>query len=154
MTGYIHSPSSASRLACSLDGRPVAALYKMAAMQEMSFCVLEYAKCSSVASVQRAFLRKYGKAAPGHLCYVPEPCNCPAVYNLMSTAVSRSLRYLSIISCYSHGKSLPSNASLMVGKRVLQGEAWSDLSDCYGTHDFGDHFGDLATNLATFATNR
>ncbi|GBO28830.1 hypothetical protein AVEN_24413-1, partial [Araneus ventricosus] len=35
----------------------------MAAMQE---------KCSSVTSVQRAFLRKYGKAAPGHLWYVPE----------------------------------------------------------------------------------
>ncbi|GBN76169.1 hypothetical protein AVEN_195919-1 [Araneus ventricosus] len=34
------------------------------------------------------------------------------------------------------------NASLMVGKRVLQGEAWSDLSDSYGTHDLGDHFGD------------
>ncbi|GBO33680.1 hypothetical protein AVEN_220296-1 [Araneus ventricosus] len=60
--------------------------------------------------------------------------------------------------CYSHGKSLPSNASLMVGKRVLQGEAWSDLSDSYGTHDLGDklgdYFGDLATNLATLATNR
>ena len=38
----------------------------MAAMQVKSFCVLEYAKCSSVTSVQRAFLRKYGKAAPGH----------------------------------------------------------------------------------------
>ncbi|GBN59375.1 hypothetical protein AVEN_170167-1, partial [Araneus ventricosus] len=56
--------------------------------------------------------------------------------------------------CYSHGKSLPSNAGLMVGKRVLQGEAWSDLSDSRGTHDLGDHFGDLATNLATLATNR
>ncbi|GBM25244.1 hypothetical protein AVEN_153426-1 [Araneus ventricosus] len=53
-----------------------------------------------------------------------------------------------------HGKSLPSNASLMVGKRVLQGEAWSDLSHTYGTHDLGDHFDDLATNLATLATNR
>ncbi|GBM05261.1 hypothetical protein AVEN_181640-1 [Araneus ventricosus] len=46
-----------------------------------------------------------------------------------------------------HGKSLPSNAGLMVGKRVLQGEAWSDLSDSRGTHDLGDklgdHFGDL-----------
>ncbi|GBN82387.1 hypothetical protein AVEN_41348-1, partial [Araneus ventricosus] len=41
-----------------------------------------------------------------------------------------------------HGKSLPSNAGLMVGKRVLQGEAWSDLSDSRGTHDLGDHFGD------------
>ncbi|GBM14747.1 hypothetical protein AVEN_72015-1 [Araneus ventricosus] len=28
----------------------------MAAMQEKSFCALEYAKCSSVTSVQRAFL--------------------------------------------------------------------------------------------------
>ncbi|GBN46203.1 hypothetical protein AVEN_248011-1 [Araneus ventricosus] len=60
--------------------------------------------------------------------------------------------------CYSHGKSLPSNTGLMVGKRVLQGEAWSDLSDSRGTHDLGDklgdHFGDLATNLATLATNR
>ncbi|GBO15235.1 hypothetical protein AVEN_222927-1 [Araneus ventricosus] len=58
----------------------------------------------------------------------------------------------------SHGKSLPSNTGLMVGKRVLQGEAWSDLSDSRGTHDLGDklgdHFGDLATNLATLATNR
>ncbi|GBO26085.1 Acetoacetyl-CoA synthetase, partial [Araneus ventricosus] len=57
-----------------------------------------------------------------------------------------------------HGNSLPSNASLMVGKRVLQGEAWIDLSDSYGTHDLGDklgdHFGDLARNLATLATNR
>ncbi|GBO25569.1 hypothetical protein AVEN_131691-1 [Araneus ventricosus] len=35
-------------------------------MQEKSFCVLEYAQCSSVTSVQRAFLRKYGEAAPGH----------------------------------------------------------------------------------------
>ncbi|GBM52505.1 hypothetical protein AVEN_151142-1 [Araneus ventricosus] len=51
---------------CSLDGRPVKTRYKMAAMQEKSFCVLEYAKCSSVTSVQRVFLRKYGKAAPGH----------------------------------------------------------------------------------------
>ncbi|GBO04034.1 hypothetical protein AVEN_208277-1 [Araneus ventricosus] len=46
-----------------------------------------------------------------------------------------------------HGKSLPSNAGLMVGKRVLQGEAWSDLSDSRGKHDLGDklgdHFGDL-----------
>ncbi|GBN65958.1 hypothetical protein AVEN_79858-1 [Araneus ventricosus] len=38
----------------------------MAAMQKESFCVLEYAKCSSVASVRRAFLRKYGIVAPGH----------------------------------------------------------------------------------------
>ncbi|GBM92654.1 hypothetical protein AVEN_65681-1, partial [Araneus ventricosus] len=57
-----------------------------------------------------------------------------------------------------HRKPLPSNAGLMVGKRVLQGEAWSDLSDSRGTHDLGDklddHFGDLATNLATLATNR
>ncbi|GBM06342.1 hypothetical protein AVEN_121384-1 [Araneus ventricosus] len=44
---------------------------------------------------------------------------------------------------HSHGKSLPSNAGLMVGKRVLQGEAWSDLSDSRGTHDLGDKFGDL-----------
>ncbi|GBO27876.1 hypothetical protein AVEN_91967-1 [Araneus ventricosus] len=42
-----------------------------------------------------------------------------------------------------HGKSLPSNAGLMVGKRVLQGEAWSDLSDSRGTHDLGDKLGDL-----------
>ncbi|GBM02426.1 hypothetical protein AVEN_76478-1 [Araneus ventricosus] len=42
-----------------------------------------------------------------------------------------------------HGKSLPSNAGLMVGKRVLQGEAWSDLSGSRGTHDLGDKFGDL-----------
>ncbi|GBN73982.1 hypothetical protein AVEN_223097-1 [Araneus ventricosus] len=67
MTRYIHSPSLKARLACSLDGRPVAARCKMAAMQEKSFCVLEYAKCSSVTSVQRAFLRKYGIAAP---CYL------------------------------------------------------------------------------------
>ncbi|GBL74948.1 hypothetical protein AVEN_107708-1 [Araneus ventricosus] len=38
------------------DGRPVATLYKMATMQEKSFCVLEYAKCSLVTSVQRAIL--------------------------------------------------------------------------------------------------
>ncbi|GBM49501.1 hypothetical protein AVEN_107460-1 [Araneus ventricosus] len=57
------------------------------------------------------------------------------------------------IYCYSHGKSLPSNAGLMVGKRVLQGEAWSDLSGSRGTHDLGDHFGDLATSLATLATS-
>ncbi|GBM76831.1 hypothetical protein AVEN_228295-1 [Araneus ventricosus] len=60
--------------------------------------------------------------------------------------------------CYSHGKSLPRSAGLMVGKRVLQGEASNDLSDSRGTHDLGDklgdHFGDLATNLATLATNR
>ncbi|GBM82434.1 hypothetical protein AVEN_229477-1 [Araneus ventricosus] len=43
----------------------------------------------------------------------------------------------------SHGKSLPSNAGLMVGKRVLQGEAWSSLSDSRGTHDLGDKLGDL-----------
>ncbi|GBN05094.1 hypothetical protein AVEN_1059-1 [Araneus ventricosus] len=40
----------------------------------------------------------------------------------------------------------------MVGKRVLQGEAWSDLSDSYGTHDLGDHFGDLATLATNLAT--
>ncbi|GBM79720.1 hypothetical protein AVEN_27368-1 [Araneus ventricosus] len=34
-----------------------------------------------------------------------------------------------------------SSAGLMVGKRVLQGEAWNDLSDC-GTHDLGDKLGD------------
>ncbi|GBL66003.1 hypothetical protein AVEN_70320-1 [Araneus ventricosus] len=28
--------------------------------------------------------------------------------------------------CYKHGKSLPSNASLMVGKRVLQGYVWEN----------------------------
>ncbi|GBL96731.1 hypothetical protein AVEN_111865-1 [Araneus ventricosus] len=50
----------------------MAGLYKMATMQEKSFCVLEYVKCSSGMSVQHAFLRKYGKAAPGHqsiLCW-------------------------------------------------------------------------------------
>ncbi|GBM40439.1 hypothetical protein AVEN_122651-1 [Araneus ventricosus] len=36
----------------------------MAPMQEKSFCVLEYAKCSSVTSVQRAFLRKYPDFTP------------------------------------------------------------------------------------------
>ncbi|GBM60764.1 hypothetical protein AVEN_233830-1 [Araneus ventricosus] len=57
MTRYIHSlPKFKSPPRCSLDGRPVAALYNMATMQEKSFCVLEYAKCSSVTSVQRAFL--------------------------------------------------------------------------------------------------
>ncbi|GBN76192.1 hypothetical protein AVEN_258915-1 [Araneus ventricosus] len=38
----------------------------MAEVQAKSFCVLEYTKCSSVTKVQRAFLRKYGKAAAGH----------------------------------------------------------------------------------------
>ncbi|GBM17432.1 hypothetical protein AVEN_119468-1 [Araneus ventricosus] len=38
----------------------------MTVMQEKSFFVLEYTKCSSVTSVQRASLRKYEKAAPGH----------------------------------------------------------------------------------------
>ncbi|GBM24374.1 hypothetical protein AVEN_112844-1 [Araneus ventricosus] len=47
----------------------------------------------------------------------------------------------------SRGKSLPSNAGLMVGKRVLQGEAWSDLSDSRGTHDLGDNFGDKFGDL-------
>ncbi|GBM91777.1 hypothetical protein AVEN_137533-1 [Araneus ventricosus] len=56
MTRYIHSPSL-----CTPNAN------KMPAMQEKSFCVLEYAKCSSVTSVERAFLRKYEKAAPGHL---------------------------------------------------------------------------------------
>ncbi|GBN79998.1 hypothetical protein AVEN_152633-1 [Araneus ventricosus] len=40
----------------SLDGRPVMALYKMAAIQEKSFGVLENAKCSSVMSIQHTFL--------------------------------------------------------------------------------------------------
>ncbi|GBM94082.1 hypothetical protein AVEN_135184-1 [Araneus ventricosus] len=50
----------------SLDGRPVAALYKMAAMQEKSFCVLEYAKCSSVKSVldSSTFIFQQDGAAP------------------------------------------------------------------------------------------
>ncbi|GBN22406.1 hypothetical protein AVEN_57971-1 [Araneus ventricosus] len=61
---------------------------------------------------------------------------------------------MDLICFENHRKSLPSNASLMVGKRVLQGEAWSDLSDSYGTHDLGDKLGDLARNLATLATNR
>ncbi|GBN90226.1 hypothetical protein AVEN_24753-1 [Araneus ventricosus] len=47
----------------------------------------------------------------------------------------------------SHGNSLPSNASLMVGKRVLQGEAWSDLGDSRGTHDLGDKLGDKFGDL-------
>ncbi|GBM34269.1 hypothetical protein AVEN_252994-2-1, partial [Araneus ventricosus] len=75
------------------------------------------------------------------------------VYKSVNTYLNSEGKY-----CYSHGKSLPSNAGLMVGKRVLQGEAWSDLSDSRGTHDLGDklgdHFGDLATNLAILATNR
>ncbi|GBN80988.1 hypothetical protein AVEN_65556-1, partial [Araneus ventricosus] len=62
MSRYIHSPSlkAARWQACSdtvQDGGNAGE----------EFCVLEYAKCSSVTSVQRAFLRKYGKAAPGHL---------------------------------------------------------------------------------------
>ncbi|GBO20675.1 hypothetical protein AVEN_164754-1 [Araneus ventricosus] len=79
-------------------------------------------------------------------------------YSVLSTGFQKEnfLGHLPIaflrydLYCYSHGKSLPSNAGLMVGKRVLQGEAWSDLSDSRGTHDLGDklgdHFGDLATN--------
>ncbi|GBO44674.1 hypothetical protein AVEN_106051-1 [Araneus ventricosus] len=48
-----------------------------------------------------------------------------------------------------HGKSLPSNVSLMVGKRVLQGQVWDDGSSYVWTPDLGDHLGDLTTNLAT-----
>ncbi|GBN51123.1 hypothetical protein AVEN_215144-1 [Araneus ventricosus] len=32
--------------------------------------------------------------------------------------------------CYKHGKSLPSNASLMVGKRVLQGKGIREKTPC------------------------
>ncbi|PNF36342.1 hypothetical protein B7P43_G00512 [Cryptotermes secundus] len=36
----------------------------MATKQEKSFCLLEYARCSSVITVQRAFKREYGKEPP------------------------------------------------------------------------------------------
>ncbi|GBL98449.1 hypothetical protein AVEN_185607-1 [Araneus ventricosus] len=64
----MHSPSLKARLvarvlarwqACSGTGQD-------GGNAGEEFSVLEYAKCSSVSSVQRAFLRKYGKAAPGH----------------------------------------------------------------------------------------
>ncbi|GBM12075.1 hypothetical protein AVEN_245475-1 [Araneus ventricosus] len=69
-----------------------------------------------------------------------------------TSSATPSLNFRTISACFdSHGKSLPSNASLMVGKRVLQGEAWSDLRDSYGTHDLGDklgdHFGDKFGDL-------
>ncbi|GBN85996.1 hypothetical protein AVEN_13526-1 [Araneus ventricosus] len=69
MTRYIRSPSLKARLVTHVLPRwqACSGMYKMAAMQEKSFYVPEYAKCSSVTSVQRAFLRKYGKVpAPGH----------------------------------------------------------------------------------------
>ena len=37
---------------------------EMEAKREKSFCVLEYAKCSSVTAVQRSFRRQYGKEPP------------------------------------------------------------------------------------------
>ena len=45
------------------SGVAVRGLYlsKMEGKQEKSFCVLEYARCSSVIAVQRAFRREYGK---------------------------------------------------------------------------------------------
>ncbi|GBM78473.1 hypothetical protein AVEN_122201-1 [Araneus ventricosus] len=42
--------------------------------------------------------------------------------------------------CYSHGKSLPSSAGLMVGKRVYKVK--QNLSDSRGTHD-GDKLGSI-----------
>lgn len=39
---------------------------KMATMQQKAFCVLEYARCLSVVTVQRAFRREYEIAPPGH----------------------------------------------------------------------------------------
>jgi DNA-binding transcriptional regulator YhcF (GntR family) len=38
----------------------------MAAMQENSFCVLEYARCSSVTAERRAFIKEYRKEPLGH----------------------------------------------------------------------------------------
>ncbi|GBM72206.1 hypothetical protein AVEN_243996-1 [Araneus ventricosus] len=61
----------------------------------------------------------------------------------MRAAISSFLTVVNVL----HGKSLPSNAGLMVGKRVLQGEAWSDLSDSRGTHDLGDKLGDKFGDL-------
>ncbi|GBM74518.1 hypothetical protein AVEN_58392-1 [Araneus ventricosus] len=65
MTRYIHSPSlkSASWLACSLDGRPAAALYKMVAIQEES-CVLEYA---SVLRLRAFSVHSYANTEKPHL---------------------------------------------------------------------------------------
>jgi hypothetical protein len=38
----------------------------MAAMQEKSFCVLDYARCSSVTAVRHAFRKEYQKEPPDH----------------------------------------------------------------------------------------
>ncbi|GBO10716.1 hypothetical protein AVEN_32885-1 [Araneus ventricosus] len=45
--------------------------------------------------------------------------------------------------CYEHGMSLPSNVSLMVGKRVLQGYVWKVRGNGAIDPDLGDKFADF-----------
>ncbi|GBO16974.1 hypothetical protein AVEN_2868-1 [Araneus ventricosus] len=49
--------------------------------------------------------------------------------------------------CYEHGKSLPSNGSLMVGKRVLQGYVWERRGMEPSTPDLGDKLGDFGDKM-------
>ncbi|GBN90847.1 hypothetical protein AVEN_90765-1 [Araneus ventricosus] len=65
MTRYIHSPSLKARLVTRVLAiwQACSGTVQDGGKQEKSFCELEYEKCSSVTSVQRAFLLKYGKAA-------------------------------------------------------------------------------------------
>ncbi|GBN78626.1 hypothetical protein AVEN_88415-1 [Araneus ventricosus] len=55
-----------------------------------------------------------------------------------------------ILYCYEHVKSLSSNVSLMVGKRVLQGY----VLECQGNRaidpDLGDHFGNFGDEVWDF----
>ncbi|GBM21857.1 hypothetical protein AVEN_251789-1 [Araneus ventricosus] len=60
MTRYIHSPSLKPNLVARVLSRwqACSGTVQDGGNAGKSFCVLEYAKCSSVTSVQRAFLRK------------------------------------------------------------------------------------------------
>ncbi|GBL74833.1 hypothetical protein AVEN_243682-1 [Araneus ventricosus] len=109
----------------SLDGRPVAVLYKMAAIQEKSFCVLEYVKYSPVSSVQRAFLHKYGKAALGH------------------QSVLRWFRQFRETGCVCKGKS---TGRLLVSEEIVERVRQSFVcspqkSTVRASHELGKQFG-------------
>ncbi|GBN53368.1 hypothetical protein AVEN_209211-1 [Araneus ventricosus] len=64
MTRYKHSPSLKSRLVVHVLARRQACSGTVQDGGNAGECLLEYARCSSVTRVQRAFLFKYGKV--GH----------------------------------------------------------------------------------------
>ncbi|GBM12267.1 hypothetical protein AVEN_155271-1 [Araneus ventricosus] len=90
----------------------------------------------------KRFSTPLGTKHNGHNCFRDGLTSVDSEANSVRSSVSRGMEICKRLYCYKYGKLLPSNANLMVGKRVLQGKYGVSGSSQAWTPDFADDLGD------------